>query len=91
MSSNAITAFERLVRQFGRLIYAGVFFAILGVAASFLISPSLRGFVISGSVGGGALMTFVGVREWRRGNAMLRRMREQGPPGGTTGDGSKAS
>lgn len=75
--TDTITAFERLVRTFKLMIYAGVVFILLGVGISFAFGGAAKYFVISGSIGGGGLTIFVGIREYIRGKAVLNQTRSE--------------
>ena len=73
--SDPVRSFERLVNQFRRMAYFGVAVGVLGTLASLGLSGSVPIFVLGGSLGAGGIMVFVGIREVRRGEAVLKRLK----------------
>ena len=73
--SDPVRSFERLVNQFRWMTYLGVTVAVLGALASLALGGSVQIFVLAGSLAAGGIMVLVGIREVRRGEAVLERLK----------------
>ena len=74
MTVNSVEAFERLLRVFTRIAYAGGLLIAIGVALGIVLRPSGWGWTFA-LCAAGALSIAVGVRERTRGRKVLVKLR----------------
>ena len=76
MTRNSVQAFETLLRLFTRMAYVGAAAMLLGVALGVLLRPHGWGWTAALCVVGGLTLA-VGVRERKRGQEMLNRLKSE--------------
>jgi hypothetical protein len=75
--AKALEAFESLVRMFGRMAYLGGLFVVASVMLAFVLKGPARTLALF-LFGCGALMIFVGRREYKRGTKIIAERQEGG-------------